>query len=154
MRKTIIAAGFLAVMAIAGAANAADQIRVVGSSTVYPFVTVVAEKFGKGGKFKTPIVESTGTGGGFKLFCAGTGLDTPSITNASRRIKPDELVSCFKNGVKEISEGKFGFDGILVANSTEAKQFALTPNELALALSKKVPDSKDPKKLVDNYYKT
>lgn len=157
MKKTIIAAGFAALIIGCSAGNnaqAADQIRIVGSSTVYPFVTVVAEKFGKGGKFKTPIVESTGTGGGFKLFCAGVGVETPTITNASRRIKPDELVTCFKNSVKEISEVKIGFDGIIVANSTEGTKFALTPQDLALALGKQVPDAKDPKKLVNNYYKT
>ncbi len=158
MKKALMAAVAVATVVIGcnqgNVAQAADQIRVVGSSTVYPFVTVVAEKFGKGGKFKTPIVESTGTGGGFKLFCSGTGADTPSMTNASRRIKPDELLTCRKNNVAEVSEVKIGYDGIVVANSTAGAKFNLSINDLALALAKSVPDAKDPKKLVPNTYKT
>lgn len=154
MKNKILAFSFLVIVAFASTAQARDQIRVVGSSTVYPFVTVVAEKFGKGGKFKTPIVESTGTGGGFKLFCAGLGKDTPDVTDASRRIKPDELVSCYKNNVKEISEVKIGYDGIVVANSVKGAKFDLSLKDLYLALGKKVPSAKDPKKLIDNPYKT
>ena len=81
----ILAAGF-AVIAFGAPAQARDQIRIVGSSTVYPFSTAVAEQFGRGGKFKTPVVESTGTGGGLKLFCSGIGDAFPDIANASRRI--------------------------------------------------------------------
>ena len=158
MKKTLLATIFVAAITLGcnpgNNAQAADQIRIVGSSTVYPFVTVVAEKFGKAGKFKTPIVESTGTGGGFKLFCAGVGLDTPSISDASRRIKPEELLTCRKNGVSDLSEVKIGFDGIIIANSTAAPQFSLSVKDLALALGKQVPDAKDPKKLVPNFYKT
>jgi len=154
MRTKILTTAFLAIIAFGSAAQARDQIRIVGSSTVYPFVTVAAEKFGKGGKFKTPIVESTGTGGGFKLFCSGNGEDTPDITNASRRIKPDELVMCFKNNAKEISEVKIGYDGIVVANAKGAAQFNLTVNDLFLALARQVPSSKDANKLVANPYKT
>jgi phosphate transport system substrate-binding protein len=73
--------------------SARDQIKIVGSSTVYPFSSSVAEELGASGKFQTPVVESTGTGGGMKLFCAGAGLDTPDIANASRRIKDKELKS-------------------------------------------------------------
>jgi phosphate transport system substrate-binding protein len=153
MKKTI-AATFVAIAILGGTAQAADQIRVVGSSTVYPFITSVAEKFGKGGKFKTPIVESTGTGGGFKLFCSGAGTDTPTATNASRRIKPDELLNCRKNNVGDVSEVKIGYDGIIIANSVAAKPFAFTLQDIALALGKKVPDPKNPKKLIDNPYKT
>ena len=90
----------LLVLLLPASARARDQIRIVGSSTVYPFATVVAEEFGRGGKFKTPIVESTGTGGGFKLFCAGAGVDAPDIANASRRIKPSEVELCAQNGVR------------------------------------------------------
>jgi len=81
-------------------AVARDQIKIVGSSTVYPYTTVVAERFGKQGKFKTPVVESTGTGGGFKSFCGGVGVQHPDMTGASRAIKKDEMELCIKNGVR------------------------------------------------------
>ena len=99
---------------------ARDQINIVGSSTVFPFATTVAERFGKNTGFKTPIVESTGSGGGLKLFCAGVGENTPDITNASRRIKSSEVELCGKNGVKEIVEVKVGYDGIVLANSRKS----------------------------------
>ena len=95
--------GFLIVFSFATNSYSRDQIKIVGSSTVYPYATVVAEKFGKGGKFKTPVIESTGTGGGMKLFCAGVGANHPDITNASRAIKPKEKTLCEKNGVTDIS---------------------------------------------------
>ena len=85
-----------------------DTISVVGSSTVYPFTTVVAERFGKSTDFATPKIESTGTGGGMKLFCAGVGVDTPDMSNASRRIKQSELDMCKKNGVNEVTEVLIG----------------------------------------------
>ena len=103
------AAGLLA---FAGAASARDQIRIVGSSTVYPFTTAVAEQFGKTGGGKTPVVESTGTGGGMKLFCAGVGEAHPDLTNASRAMKKSEFEDCQKNGVKDIVEIKVGIDGL------------------------------------------
>jgi len=123
-----------------GAAQAAEQIKIVGSSTVYPFSTTVAEQFGKTSKFKTPIVESTGSGGGLKLFCAGIGKRHPDITNASRRIKKSEVERCAKNGIKDIVEVKVGYDGIAVANSKKAQKFKLTRTEIFLALAKDVPD--------------
>ena len=136
-------------------AAAADQIRIVGSSTVYPFATSVSEQFGKKNpKFKTPIVESTGTGGGFKLFCAGVDASTPDLSDASRRIKPEELLDCRKNGVSDISEIKIGYDGIIIANSVKSAKFSLSLKDLYLALGRKVPDKNDPTQLVDNYYKT
>jgi len=104
------------------AASGRDYISIVGSSTVYPFATTVAEQFGKTSKFKTPKVESTGSGGGMKLFCAGSGIETPDITNASRRIKLSEYEKCQKNGVTEITEVKIGYDGIVLANSKETAQ--------------------------------
>src|SRR5262245_42981733 len=106
-------------VALAGVASAQsrDQIRVVGSSTVYPFTTAVAEQFGKSGAGKTPVVESTGTGGGFKLFCAGVGVGHPDVSNASRRIKKSEFDDCVKNGAKDIIEIKIGYDGISIAHS-------------------------------------
>jgi len=130
-----------------------DHIEVVGSSTVYPFSTVVAETFGKKTKFKTPKIESTGSGGGFKLFCSGNGIDTPDITNASRRIKQSEVDKCSANGVDSITEIQIGFDGIAIANSKAGKEFKLTRKDIFLALAKQVPGKADGE-LVDNPYKT
>ena len=84
--------------------QARERIQIVGSSTVYPFATVVAEKHGQRGSMKTPVIESTGTGGGMKLFCAGLGPSNADFTNASRAIKGSEKELCAKNGVTEIIE--------------------------------------------------
>ena len=100
----------------AGPALARDQIRVVGSSTVFPFSTSVAERFGKTTAFQTPVVESTGSGGGLKLFCSGVGEATPDIANSSRRIKLSEVTLCEGNGVAEIVEIMIGYDGIVFAS--------------------------------------
>lgn len=137
-------------------ANAAsrDMINVVGSSTVYPFSTVVAERFGKKTAFKTPKIESTGTGGGMKLFCAGNGINTPDLSNASRRMKKSEFEMCQKNGVTDISEVLLGYDGIVVANSKTAQQMQLSRKDLFLALAEKVPALDGSEKLVRNPYKT
>ena len=145
--KRFLAAASIAAL-VTTPAFARDQLRIVGSSTVYPFTTAVAEAFGKSSGMKTPVVESTGTGGGFKLFCAGVGDDTPDFTNASRRIKKSEFDACVKNGVTEIVEIKIGFDGLSVAQSKTAKNFALTKQQLFLALAKQVPDQSG--KLIDN----
>jgi phosphate transport system substrate-binding protein len=131
-----------------------DYISIVGSSTVYPFATVVAEQFGRAGKFKTPKIESTGSGGGIKLFCAGVGVQHPDIANSSRRIKASEVAECAKNGVKEIVEVKIGFDGIVIADSVASPRFALTRKAVFLALAKQVPDPKGGETLVANPYKT
>ena len=145
MTKTplaIAAAAALALtasVALTDAAEARDQIRIVGSSTVFPFATVVAEEFGKTTDNKTPVVESTGSGGGLKLFCAGVGVDHPDITNASRRIKSSEVERCAENGVTDITEVKFGFDGIVLANSKAIEPFSITLQQLFLALAKDVP---------------
>ena len=117
-----------------------DQIRLVGSSTVYPFATVVAENFGQSSNFPTPIVESTGSGGGLKLFCAGTGADTPDITNASRRIKASEVELCASNGIADIVEMKIGYDGIVLANSRNGDPMELTLSDVYLALARDIPD--------------
>lgn len=138
MLKKIIIATAVAV-AVTGAAQARDQIRIVGSSTVFPFSTAVAEQFGQTSSFKTPVVESTGSGGGMKLFCAGLGVEHPDITNASRRIKSSEVELCAKNGVKDVVEVKVGYDGIVLANSKEAKQYNLSLRDIYLALAKDVP---------------
>lgn len=124
----------------AAPAFARDQINIVGSSTVFPFSTTVAERFGKSTPFKTPIVESTGSGGGLKLFCAGVGEKTPDITNASRRIKASEVELCASNGVTEIVEAMIGFDGIVLANSREATQLDVTLRDIYLALAKTIPN--------------
>lgn len=133
-------------------ASAREQIRIVGSSTVYPFVTVVAEQFGRKTNFKTPVVEATGTGGGLKLFCSGISMDTPDVANASRRITPAELLNCYKSGVTEITEIKLGYDGIVIANSVASPEYDLTLSELFLALAAKIPSKTNPTALVDNYY--
>lgn len=153
---TLVAAA--TAVALAGATSGAmarDQIRIVGSSTVYPFATVVAERFGKSSKFKVPVIESTGSGGGLKLFCAGTGVNTPDITNASRRIKKSEVELCAKNGVAEVTEFKVGYDGIVMAVSKKGKPVPLTLRDIFLALAKVVPEgNKDGGKLIPNPNKT
>ena len=131
-----------------------DTISIVGSSTVYPFATVVAEKFGKKTSFNTPKIESTGSGGGMKLFCSGVGLDTPDITNASRAIKKSEFEGCQENGVTDITEVQIGFDGIAIANSRQAPLYELTRMDLYLALAKQVPNPDGSQTLVDNPYTT
>lgn len=130
-----------------------DGISIVGSSTVYPFTTVVAEQFGKTTKFKTPKIESTGSGGGLKLFCSGGGVEHPDITNSSRRIKKSEVDECAKNGVNSITEVKIGYDGIVVANSKSAPRMKISRKDLFLALAKTVPSGKD-NQLIPNPYKT
>ena len=145
MTKTplaIAAAAALALtasVALTNAAEARDQIRIVGSSTVFPFATAVAEEFGKTTRNKTPVVESTGSGGGLKLFCAGVGVNHPDITNASRRIKSSEVERCAENGVTDITEVKIGYDGIVLANSKASDAFSITLQQLFLALAKDVP---------------
>jgi len=118
-------------------AHARNQISIVGSSTVYPFATTVAERLGQGKKFKTPVVESTGTGGGMKLFCTGIGSTTPDITNASRAIKETEKALCEKNGVTPI-EYMIGYDGIVVANYNKGKEFAFTKGDIFNAVAEQV----------------
>ena len=155
MFNKTIAVAALSAMMVSGVVNAAaarDYISIVGSSTVYPFATVVAEQFGKTTKFKTPKVESTGSGGGLKLFCAGIGVEHPDITNASRRIKKSEQERCAKNGIKDIVEVKIGYDGIVLANAKSSPRMALTRKDIFLALAKQIP-GKDGK-LIDNPNKT
>ena len=134
-----LVAATIAASFTASQAMARDQIRIVGSSTVYPFATVVAERFGKSTKFKTPVIESTGSGGGLKLFCAGVGDQHPDITNSSRAIKKSEVEKCMKNGVTSVTEVKIGYDGIVVSNSKASPQMVVTRKQLYLALAKDVP---------------
>ena len=139
MKTTRIFALAAAAALAAGAASARDQIRIVGSSTVFPFSTAVAEQFGKTTDFKTPVVESTGSGGGMKLFCAGVGEEHPDITNASRRMKAKEHKLCMDNGVTGFTESVVGFDGIVVANAKGAPMFSLTREQLWKALAAEGP---------------
>ncbi|MDG1462385.1 MAG: substrate-binding domain-containing protein [Gammaproteobacteria bacterium] len=130
-----------------------DYVSIVGSSTVYPFATVVAEQFGRASDYKTPKVESTGSGGGLKLFCNGVGVETPDITNASRRIKVSEVELCASNGVKDIIEVKVGYDGIVVANAIDADQMSLSRKEVFLALAAQVPNPNGDESLIENPYR-
>jgi phosphate transport system substrate-binding protein len=140
MNKTFLMAGLCAAALSCGAtaASARDQIRIVGSSTVFPFSTQVAENFGKQPGQRTPVVESTGTGGGFRLFCAGVGTQHPDIANASRRVTEGELADCNKNGVS-MTEVKFGYDGIVFSYATSGPALNLTQEQLWKAIAKQVP---------------
>jgi phosphate transport system substrate-binding protein len=149
MKRFLLAASLLALAASPSFAR--DQIRIVGSSTVYPFATVVAEHFAKSTGMKAPVVESTGTGGGVKLFCAGIGEDTPDFVNASRKIKKAEMEICQKNGVNDIVEFKVGYDGLTISMSASAPDVNLTRKQIFLALAKQVPDKDG--KMIDNPYK-
>jgi len=139
--KTMILAAAVAVVAAgpALAQQARDQIRAVGSSTVFPFTTTVAENYARTSGRKAPIVESTGTGGGFRLFCAGVGTQHPDISNASRPITKSEIEACAKNGVTSITEVKIGFDGIVLAVKKGSTRFDLTRQQVWLALARQVP---------------
>ena len=117
-----------------------EKIRIVGSSTVAPFSTTVAEQFGAVSEFPTPIVETTGTGGGFKAFCQGIGPKEPSIANASRPVKPSEIELCRKAGVTEIVPVKIGYDGIVLANAKTSPHMDLSKAEIFLALAEQIPD--------------
>ncbi len=157
-RKTLVGVLVAGLLLAAGpgssfAQSGRDYIYIVGSSTVYPFSTVVAERFGRGTTFKTPKVESTGSGGGLKLFCAGIGAEHPDITNSSRAIKQSEVDNCDANGVTDIVEVKIGYDGIVVANALRSRPMELTRADLFLALAKRVPGAAEGD-LVDNPYRT
>jgi phosphate transport system substrate-binding protein len=132
---------------------ARDYISIVGSSTVYPFATVVAEQFGRSSGSKTPKIESTGSGGGLKLFCNGVGVQHPDVANSSRRITAAEVESCAKNGVTEIVEVKIGYDGIVLANSKASAPYELSLHHVYLALAKNVPDPSGAERLVANPYR-
>ena len=141
------------ISATANAQAGRDYVYVVGSSTVYPFATVVAERFGRSSEFKTPKIESTGSGGGLKLFCDGVGVDYPDIANSSRAIKKSEVDSCAANGVTDIIEVKIGYDGIVFANAIDSATISLSRADIFLALAKEVPGDKEGE-LIPNPYKT
>ena len=149
LKKTTLT--LLGICALSLSLSARDQIKIVGSSTVYPFSSSVAEELGATTSYPTPVVESTGSGGGMKLFCAGNGDNTPDITNASRRMKTKEFKLCAKNGVRDITEAVIGFDGIAFAQDKSNDSFSVTKKQLALAVAALVP-SKDGKSLIKNPY--
>ncbi len=135
-------------------AQARDYVSIVGSSTVYPFATVVAEQFGKSTRFQTPKIESTGSGGGLKLFCAGVGVNHPDVANSSRRIKRSEVDRCRGNGVTDVIEVKVGYDGIVLANSRKSGVMEVSRRDVFLALAREVPDPAGGDQLVPNPYQT
>lgn len=147
-----VSASAIAIAAVsAGGAMARDQITIVGSSTVFPYTQAVAEEFANQGG-ASPVVESTGTGGGFQAFCGGVGVDFPDITGASRAIRPSEWELCQQNGVTDITEALIGYDGLSIAisRSNEA-DWDLTLTEVYMALAARVPVDGA---LVDNPFKT
>ncbi|MBT8449873.1 MAG: PstS family phosphate ABC transporter substrate-binding protein [Gammaproteobacteria bacterium] len=151
LNKKILGLGVALLSTVVSAAGR-DTISVVGSSTVYPFSTVVAERFGKSTDFSTPKIESTGTGGGMKLFCAGVGVDTPDMSNASRRIKASELEMCQANGVKDVVEVLVGYDGIVISNAIGSQNIEISLQEIFLALAQKIPNPDGSETLVENPY--
>ena len=145
-------AAMLVVSSTATAQSARDYISIVGSSTVYPFTTMVSEQFGRQGSFKTPKVESTGTGGGIKLFCNGVGVQHPDMANASRRMNAGEFDTCKRNGVTDVVEMKVGYDGIVLAISKSAKPIKLTRKQVYFALAKQIPDPSNTSIMMPNPY--
>ncbi len=146
-----VAVASTALVIVVSASQAREQIKIVGSSTVYPFSSYVAEELGATTSFPTPVVESTGSGGGMKLFCAGNGMSTPDITNASRPMKEKEWKLCQKNGVTDITGAMIGYDGIAFAQAKTNENVSFTRKHLLLAVAAKVPQNG---KLVNNPYKT
>jgi phosphate transport system substrate-binding protein len=140
IKSLIFAAASAAALAACGSAGgdagSRDSIRAVGSSTVFPFAKAVSEAFVRSNpEFRSPIIESTGTGGGMKLFCAGVGADTPDMTNASRRMKASEFADCQANGVTDIIEMQVGLDGIAFASAKGGITMNLTPKQVYEALA-------------------
>jgi phosphate transport system substrate-binding protein len=155
-RAALLLAGTMAGALACGSALAQagrDYVYIVGSSTVYPFATVVVERFGRGSEFRTPKVEQTGSGGGLKQFCDGVGARYPDIANSSRAIKQSEIDACAKNGVTEIVEVRIGYDGIVIANAVASPAMNLTRKDIFLALAKDVPGDSEGQ-LVPNPYRT
>ena len=148
-KTTALAVAAAASMTTVAVAQERDQMRIVGSSTVYPFASYVVEEFGATTNYPTPVIESTGSGGGMRLFCDGVGVDTPDITNASRRMKPSEFDRCMENGVTDITEALIGSDGIVIAQSNDNAPLELTREQILLAVAAKVPQNGE---LVDNPY--
>jgi len=140
MKTSLTLAVATAIALSAGMAAARDQIRIVGSSTVFPYTQAVVEEFGNTSGFPAPILESTGTGGGMKIFCEGIGANFADVTGASRAMKPSEYELCAKNGVTDVSEALIGYDGLSIAVSRASKSdWALTLEQIYLALAAEVP---------------
>jgi phosphate transport system substrate-binding protein len=142
MRLSCTRAFLLAIMCIASTPSeggARGEITVVGSSTVYPFSAIVAEHFAKSGPFPTPVVRSTSTSEGFRLFCAGASTETPDVSNASRPISDAERAFCVQNGVREIAEIRIGYDSLILANALKVATFNVTLDQLWRAAAEFVP---------------
>ena len=151
--SALVATFGVAVASVSHAQAGRDTISIVGSSTVYPFATVVAENFGRRNpSFNTPKIEPTGSGGGIKAFCGGVGVAFPDIANSSRRMTASEVAGCNKNGVAAIAEIKIGYDGIVLANAKSSPHYQVTLRDVYLALAKEVPDRSGAQKLVPNPY--
>lgn len=138
MRTLKFTASLLAIAAAASAADARDQLQIAGSSTVLPYATIVAEAFGEQGEFKTPVVEGGGSGAGRKKLCEGVGEETIDIANSSSRIKQSDIDTCNANGVTELMEVRIGYDGIVFASDVNGADFALTPQDVFLAIAAQV----------------
>ncbi|MEA3412809.1 MAG: substrate-binding domain-containing protein [Pseudomonadota bacterium] len=156
MRKRILSLMFGVVLICSHGSPLAgrDYVIVVGSSTVHPFASVVAERIGKTTRFRAPHIEALGSGGGLQLFCKGEGADEVDVALASRRIKPSETERCRQNGVRDIIELKIGYDGIVLASSRQGPTLKLTLKQLYLALAREVPDPEGGRTLVANPYQT
>jgi phosphate transport system substrate-binding protein len=124
-------------LSISTTADARTQMRAVGSSTVYPFAKIVAERISRANpRLGTPIIESTGTGAGMKLFCAGVGERFPDVENASRRMKASEAKQCAANGVTAITEIQVGLDGVTFATAKNSPLRNVSQRDIYLALAK------------------
>lgn len=154
MSRTLVAISAAVAVAgtigFAGAAEARDQIKIVGSSTVFPYTQAVAEEFTRKHGQRAPVVESTGTGGGMKIFCQGIGEQHPDITGASRAMKKSEWAECEKNGVTDVTEVLIGYDGLSIAQSRQGNPMDLTKTQIYLALAAQIPVEG---KFVDNPHK-
>jgi phosphate transport system substrate-binding protein len=144
MKKFLVSASAVAIAltASAGIAAARDQVKVVGSSTVFPYSQAAAEEYANKTGKPAPVVESTGTGGGFKAFCGGIGPDFADITGASRAIKDSEVKLCAENGVTDITEALIGYDGLSIAHARSAPEMDLTEEQIFKALAAELPDGK------------
>jgi len=144
MKSSILTASVaaVAIVASAGYAAARDQIKIVGSSTVFPYTQAVAEEYGNKSGKAAPVLESTGTGGGFKAFCGGVGVDHADITGASRAIKDSEVKLCADNGVTDMTEALIGYDGLSIAHSRQGPEMNLTEEQIFKALAAELPDGK------------
>ena len=139
MKQLLLTASAVSLVAMAGAAQARDQISIVGSSTVFPYTQAVAEQFSSMTGAPAPVVESTGTGGGMQIFCGGVGESHPDITGASRAMKTSEYELCEENGVTDVTEVLIGYDGLSLAHSNEAADLDVSKAQLYLALAAEVP---------------